>query len=550
MLYPNLGLTIDRARGLLLVIALAYGLGGCGQDLTGVQQNGDRWSHDIWFPTGAPDQPTPQSDTAIGSAPPENLPLTLVRGEFVLRHGVDGLYVSMTEIDFGATGEVQVLVFGNLTGTTIHCRAGLDVDWATVFPAEFRNAGELNDLLLTVRRTGLQGGEYQGELTITADNGSVLRIPLRMTVVASPNNPAVLTPQLEVSTAFLDLGPNGTSGTFVLRNVGAGRASFEVVGGDEWISVKPRSGAVEDRPVTIQVVADLRSLLVGQHTTSVIVNSDGQAGHQVGIALTKLPLSPLIVPWKHVSTQHTQAELDDVIAALHKWQRVTDTACIITGPGQSGMFQELRARLPGMQIIPALSTSSWLRYAGFDSVTQWRALGAEAAAVAAACGQNRVVLENEAAVQPYILGQYPLNEQRMRECLRQLPPDLEYIWYPALYFNPDYPDQLARSEALCRWVEQELDCRFVDASLGDPYWWTPNYVAGRALLESFAEKPTMPAIWFGCSISSWCYWQYEQACEMMQAVSGRPDLLLYPIVWPGSADELVPRLVTLYPAAP
>jgi len=455
------------------------------------------------------------------------------------------------EVDFGLTQEAQVIAFGNLSGRSVTCRNKVDVNWASVAPAEFSNAGELDQLIVTVERAGLPAGDYQGELEISADSGSVLQIPLRMSVAAAPSSPpATPTPRLEVSAAVLDLGDNGTNGSLLLRNSGGGQASFEAMPADDWVSVQPSSGTVADKPVTIQVVVDLRALPVGQHATTIAVKSDGQLVRKVEVLLIKLPLSPRIVLWKHMCTIHTHAEVDDLVAALQQWHRVTDTACIITGPRQSDLYQELRERVPGVQIIPALSTSSWLRYAGFDSLTQWRAIGEEAAAVAAVCGQERVLLENEAAVQPYIQGQYQLTEERMRECLRQLPPDLEYIWYPAIYFNPAYPDRLARSEALCRWVEAELDCRFVDASLGDPYWWTSGYVAGRTLLESFAEKPTMPAVWFGCSVSSWCYWQYEQAQDAMEALAGRPDFLLYPIHWEGSTQELVPRLVTLYPVAP
>ena len=226
-------------------------------------------------------------------------------------------------------------------------------------------------------------------------------------------------------------------------------------------------------------------------------------------------------------TVHSREDVEKLIAGIKAWRPLADTVCVATGPGQAEMFAELRRRVPEMQLIPGLVTSSWIARARFDSPVPWERLAREIALVARVCGQKRVLLDNETALAPFLKGNAELDERRLRTALSLLPKDIQIIWYPAMYWV--VPQQRQKSEWLCRIVAEELDCRLVDASFGDRTWSAAGPTETRQKLEAFSRNPTLPIVWFGRWPGSNCpYWEYDQVGEVLDLLAGRDECLVYP----------------------
>ncbi len=108
--------------------------------------------------------------------------------------------------------------------------------------------------------------------------------------------------------------------------------------------------------------------------------------------------------------------------------------------------------------------------------------------------------------------------------------------------GPITPGTQAKSAALCQVVEEELNCRFVDASFAYRWWveGVPEWAESREALEALAAEPTMPLIWFG----EVCYWDYDDTWEVMDLLEGRPDTLFYPgyTRWVEAAEAIANEL--------
>ncbi len=241
----------------------------------------------------------------------------------------------------------------------------------------------------------------------------------------------------------------------------------------------------------------------------------------------RLSPCPRIIPWTMLPTAHSRRDVEELVSNLKAWQPVASTACVSTGPGQASVFAELRRRVPEIELIPGLVSSSWIGSGPFESPASWRQLANEMAVVARTCNQKRVLLDNEGALWAFLGGKVDIDERRLRAALAHVPDDVQVIWYPAMYWVD--PEQRRRSEWLCRVVAEELNCRFVDASFGDHTWAAPGPTEVRRKLDSLGRNPTLPIVWFGCwPQSKWCYWEYEQVGEVLEALAGRDEFLVYP----------------------
>lgn len=241
-----------------------------------------------------------------------------------------------------------------------------------------------------------------------------------------------------------------------------------------------------------------------------------------------------ILPW--VEANHARND-ERVITGLRAWRRMTDTAIVSTMPGRADLYRKLEQRLPGMRIIPGLKLNGGdprtRLLPTFDSVEGWQAVADEVRAICAASGQRRVLIDNETAIKVYRRGKQTINLDRLRRGLRQLPPDIEIIWYQSILGHS--VEVQKRYEDVCRAVADVCNVRFTDR-----WTQTPEAIHDKWLEKAHhtllsISSPTLPMLYAYSEDSGTLHWPDSRIREGLEHVHQHWGSGAEVIIYPGFA---------------
>ncbi len=151
--------------------------------------------------------------------------------------------------------------------------SGLDkVDWLGMSPTTGTlSAGKSNAVTVTLKRDRIT--EYkEATVIVNADNESVA---LKITAEVESK-----TSKIALSSSVLNFGTEYSSLTFDVKNIGnAGDVNWDITGIDaEWIKVTPISGTTAmGKSSAVKVDLDRTKLTEGKHSTTILVNADGES---------------------------------------------------------------------------------------------------------------------------------------------------------------------------------------------------------------------------------------------------------------------------------
>lgn len=519
-LYPR----VSRA---LNVVLLGAGLAafmlasGCGSGLspTGLLQSDSAPGDGSSTGTGTGTSDSPTSDGSDGEPATPGTATSLVQGEVVGRTGSAVLYVNTAKLDFGDALSRLTFVIANRGEGTLAYSVTSNVNWAWVAPASGSSTGGYDQVTVDVNRIALPVGDYAGVLRVQADDGQSQAVDVVMRVRLQA------IPELELGTATLDFGPDAAQRTLTMRNVGGGSLAYTIESDSAWLHVGPATGELTAETDTINVVADRSEQNTGSYTGHLIVKSAGQELGRVSVSMEKPLTSTLLMPWIELPDGQPQI-FTPTVEGLRLWRRVTNTAIVSTDPGHAFIYTDLHAQVPDMRIIPGIKTTIRLGSNSFDSVPGWQQIAADVAAVVATSGERTVIFEHESALNSYWDGTATIDFNKLQQGLAYLPGNVEYLWYPGLPWVAT--EKRDRALALAAAVQEVITVRFTDHSFGTPKWPTyQDWINARLLLEAQSHQPPIEMLWTYCC-DGFCYWEPEQAPDMMAVLAGRPEVIVYP----------------------
>ena len=151
--------------------------------------------------------------------------------------------------------------------------SGLDkIDWLSITPTTGTlAAGKSNAVTVTLNRDRIT--EYkETTIIVNADKESM---PLKITAEAENK-----TSKISLSDNVLNFGTEYSSLTFDIKNIGnAGNVNWNITGIDaDWIKVTPTAGTTAmSKSSAVKVDVDRSKLDVGQHSTTILVNAEGES---------------------------------------------------------------------------------------------------------------------------------------------------------------------------------------------------------------------------------------------------------------------------------
>lgn len=188
----------------------------------------------------------------------------------------------------GSNPEDQMLTVRNYGTGTLNWQIGCDCEWLSAEPNSGISTGEINEVALSVDISGLAGGIYDCNLTVSDPCAS--------------NNPKIIAVNLNITGPLIELsamafafdanegGGNPAEQIFTVRNSGGGTVNWTISYDCNWLSVEPNSGSSTGEADEVTLAVDIDGLEEGVYDCNFIV-SDPNAGNSPRIVNVMLDLT-------------------------------------------------------------------------------------------------------------------------------------------------------------------------------------------------------------------------------------------------------------------
>ena len=169
-------------------------------------------------------------------------------------------------LDFDSTLTQLAINITNTGTTELTWNVSDNSDWISLNPATGIVSNEIDQVSVSIDRSGLSAGNYMGQVTVTSGDGS-LSIPVTMAVPVSQTL-AVSHTKLLFRTYITDL-------SFNINNSGQGTLTWSISNNQGWLTLSPTSGSSSTETDMIGAVADRTGLEPGDYIDTVFITSDG-----------------------------------------------------------------------------------------------------------------------------------------------------------------------------------------------------------------------------------------------------------------------------------
>jgi len=246
-----------------------------------------------------------------------------------------------------------------------------------------------------------------------------------------------------------------------------------------------------------------------------------------------------IVPWVECnwpdaddSKNPGRTQLETVIEGLRIWRKVTDRAIVSTWPSEvKRVYPALRKQVRGITIIPGLKTINIL--AGrLDDLGTWRDLRGFIEDAIRLTKTNWILLDHEAALEPFALGQVTVDRTKLAQGVAKLPIDIRHFWYPSVYWFIDGMRSHRRLLSLVPTIEAIPRVTFLDQRYcGYKEVGGVRHRRAAAAFDEVRETRTMPHLFFYGPKHRHVWWRDDMLREALALVrwcwGEKTDVIIY-----------------------
>jgi len=200
------------------------------------------------------------------------------------------LEVNPTTLDFsaiegGGNPAAQVLSIWNSGHGPMDWMVTPDCNWLVVEPNSGTSSGEVDDVNVIVDISGLVGGTYNCQITVTGDGAD--NSPQIVDI-----NLVVDGPVLEVSPSLIEFtalegGPNPAGQVLSISNSGGGVLNWEISEDCNWLTVEPNTGSSTGEVDDVNISMDITGMKSGDYSSELVV-SDPNASNSPQAVIVSL----------------------------------------------------------------------------------------------------------------------------------------------------------------------------------------------------------------------------------------------------------------------
>ena len=184
-----------------------------------------------------------------------------------------------------------------------------DAAWFSVSPTNGTSTGNGNSHSVSIDKSSLGEGTYNGTITITDPDAlnSPETVDVTLTLSTEPP-PKILLDKTSLEFDALTTDPNPTSQSFTVTNSGEGTLNYTIIGDEAWFSVSPTDGTSTGNDNSHSVSIDKSSLGEGTYDGTITITDPDALNSPETVDVT-LTLSTEPPPEIWVDT--TSLEFDD-----------------------------------------------------------------------------------------------------------------------------------------------------------------------------------------------------------------------------------------------
>ena len=172
--------------------------------------------------------------------------------------------------NLGATTVTDSFAVSNAGNGVLVWTVGPTPDWLTVSPAAGSTpVGGPTTVTMTVDRTGLTPGTYNGEFLVASNGGN------RVVAVTIQVSSAPLPPTLQVLPASVDFGTSDITESLTVSNAGTGTVTWNLTENIDWLTPSIVTGSNSDTPTTVILSVDRTGISSGIYSDNLFFTSDG-----------------------------------------------------------------------------------------------------------------------------------------------------------------------------------------------------------------------------------------------------------------------------------
>ena len=175
------------------------------------------------------------------------------------------LLVSPTNLNFGQTVYDLNITVNNGGDEELSWQIISGQSWLTIFPSTGTTTTEEDQITVTVNRSGLEVGNYSGNLTFTSNGGNI-NVPVQMEIT-----PIVLI----IDPNSLNFGSEETNLSFTISNTGNGELNWSLIPNQNWITANPTSGSLINNSEDVLVTVNRSGLTPDTYNGSISLTSNG-----------------------------------------------------------------------------------------------------------------------------------------------------------------------------------------------------------------------------------------------------------------------------------
>ncbi|MCF7810036.1 hypothetical protein K9N50_03510 [bacterium] len=176
------------------------------------------------------------------------------------------LSLSTSSLNFSGEDTVKTFTIANNGGGTLDWSITDDQVWLSSYPPRGSTIDETDAINVTIDRSDLSDGVYNGTITVTANSESSSTISVQM---------IVRNPLLSLSTMHLDFGSEDTVKSFMITNAGGGTLDWSIsYSSSDWLSVSPRNGLTANDTDIVVVTVNREDLKTGPYNGDIRINTN------------------------------------------------------------------------------------------------------------------------------------------------------------------------------------------------------------------------------------------------------------------------------------
>lgn len=174
------------------------------------------------------------------------------------------LNVTPKELDFGEETATLAIDITNAGKGTLQWNIDEDIAWLSCSPVSGTTNKESSPVVVTVSRTEMDRGDYNGTIVVTSNGGSQ-KIPVSMSVESV---------NLEIEPEELNFGSLTNSIQLTLKNTGSGTLKYTVESSNEWLVLNKESGSVTKTDY-LEAIVTREGLSAGKYNATISFSVSG-----------------------------------------------------------------------------------------------------------------------------------------------------------------------------------------------------------------------------------------------------------------------------------